>query len=35
MKLVTRPLDTKLEAKSFLDGLIDVLIQSYESYAMK
>lgn len=35
MKLVTTPLDTKLEDKSFLDSLIDVLIQSYESYAMK
>jgi hypothetical protein len=35
MKRVTRSLETKPEAKSFLDGLIDVLIQSYESYAMK
>lgn len=27
--------NTDIEAKSFLDGLFDVLIQSYESYAMK
>lgn len=35
MKPIDTERDTSLATRSFLDGLFDVLIQSYESYAMK
>lgn len=35
MNSTDKPTKTKREPLSFIDGLFDVLIQSYESYAMK